>query len=728
MMPIQHDAMQCGIACLSIICRLFGKNISIKSIESICSFSKEGLSFHAISSAALSLGLNTKSYKLTLYSLLKKELPAILHWDLNHFVVLQKISKNGNYFHIIDPKKGKVKYTKDEFLNHWGSIRDYKNQNIIGFAMVFEKTVKFDNLKVDKKNWILERNFILKYISKYKKYIIHIILNLLVACFLQLIFPFLTQSIVDLGIRHEDISLIWLILLGEFMIVAGRTFTDFIRHRLLLHVSMRINVSMISDFFMKLLNLPMAFFDSRITGDIIQRVSDHGRVQSFLSTQFLNIIFSVLSVLIFSIVLLLYDYLIFLIFFIGSIIYCTWISLFLAKRRSLDFDLFECQSNNQNITYELITSMQEIKQQRCEKRKREEWENIQSDLFNIQLKSLKLQQTQEAGSVFINEIKNIIITVLAAGAVINGQISLGAMLAIQFIIGQLNAPVQQFMGFIYGIQDMRLSLERINDIHSRENENSTIRINKNIEASHKIVLSNVSFKYDNHSPFFNLKNISFEIPEKSITAIVGASGSGKSTLIKILLGYYPSSEGEVILGDKNFNTIDLLSWRDRCGVVLQDGVIFSESIAKNIAVGNEPINLKKLEDSARIACIHDFIMSLPLGYETKVGRNGKGLSQGQKQRILIARAVYRNPDYIFLDEATNSLDAKNEVQIVKNLRKFYNGRTVVIVAHRLSTVKEADNIIVLENGEITEQGTHLELVQKKNVYWNLIKNQLELNQ
>lgn len=462
---------------------------------------KEGLSFHAIASAAFSLGLTSKSYKLTIDSLLNKQLPAILHWDLNHFVVLQKISRKGLYIHIIDPKKGKVKYTKEEFLNHWASIRDSQNQNIIGFAMFFEKTAKFDNLKEDKKNWRHERTFILKYISKYKKYIFHVILNLLVACILQLIFPFLTQSTVDLGIRHEDISLIWLILLGEFMIVAGKTLTDFIRHRLLLHVSMRINVSMISDFFLKLLNLPMAFFDSRFTGDILQRVADHGRVQSFLTSQFLNIIFSLLSILVFSIVLLLYNYLIFLIFFIGSSIYCIWISLFLAKRRSLDYDLFECQSNNQNVTYELITSMQEIKPQRCEKRKREEWENIQSDLFSVQLNSLKLQQTQEAGSVFINEIKNIIITVLAAGAVINGQISLGAMLAIQFIIGQFNAPVQQLMNFIYGIQDMRLSLERINDIHSRDNENTTIRINKHIEASHKIVLSNVSVKYDNHSPF-----------------------------------------------------------------------------------------------------------------------------------------------------------------------------------------------------------------------------------
>ena len=538
--------------------------------------------------------------------------------------------------------------------------------------------------------------------------------------------PFLTQAIVDLGIRHEDIGLIWLILLGELMIVIGRTATDFIRRWLLLHISMRINISLVSDFFIKLLKLPMSFFDTKLMGDLLQRIGDHTRVQNFLTGQVLNIIFTFLSFIIFGIVLFVYNPLVFGVFAIGSVSYGFWITSFLRKRKVLDYDLFEKQATNQNNTYQFINSMQEIKLQDCEQRRRWEWEDTQADLFYVQMKSLKLQQTQEAGSIFINEVKNIIITVLAATSVINGQMTLGAMLAVQYIIGQLNSPVEQLMSFIYSLQDVKISLERINEIHEGKNEETTDNQITKFESNKSINLENVDFKYDPHALKKTIEGVSFNIPEAKVTAIVGASGSGKTTLIKLMLGYYPVMSGSISIAERNINEYNLKWWRRHCGVVMQDGVIFSESIARNIAVDDSEIDVERLEKAAKIANIHDYIMGLPLKYNTQIGRDGIGLSQGQKQRILIARAVYKNPDFIFLDEATNALDAKNERAIVENLDEFYKGRTVIVVAHRLSTVKNADQIIVLDGGKVVESGNHSTLINKKGAYYNLIKNQLEL--
>ena len=538
--------------------------------------------------------------------------------------------------------------------------------------------------------------------------------------------PFLTQAIVDIGIKHNDIKFIWLVLLGELMIVIGRTATDFIRRWLLLHISMRINISLVSDFFIKLLKLPMAFFDTKLMGDLLQRIEDHSRVQNFLTGQVLNVVFTFLSFIIFGVVLFIYNKIIFGVFIIGSIIYGLWISLFLRRRKVLDYEIFEQQAINQNKTYQFITSMQEIKLQDCEQRRRWEWEDTQADLFGVQMKSLKLQQTQEAGSIFINEVKNILITVLAATAVINGQITLGAMLAIQYIVGQLNSPVEQFMSFIYSLQDVKISLERINEIHEGKNEESTENQAKQFAAEKVIKIENIDFKYDIHALKKTLDSVSFNIPEGKVTAIVGASGSGKTTLIKLMLGYYPVMSGSITIAGRNINEYNLKWWRRHCGVVMQDGVIFSESIARNIAVDDGDVDVMRLERAARIANIHDYVMGLPLKYNTIIGRDGIGLSQGQKQRILIARAVYKNPDFIFLDEATNALDAKNEKTIVENLDKFYQGRTVVVVAHRLSTVKNADQIIVVDGGKIVETGNHASLIKKRGAYFNLVKNQLEL--
>lgn len=561
---------------------------------------------------------------------------------------------------------------------------------------------------------------------EYRKYFFQILLGLVLGCVLQLIMPFLMQGIVDLGIRHRDVGLIWMILLGEMMIVTGRTATDFIRRWLLLHISMRINISIVSDFFIKLLKLPMSFFDTKLMGDLLQRIGDHSRVQNFLTGQVLNIVFTVLSFMIFGIVLFVYNKLIFCVFVAGSIIYGLWISSFLQRRKVLDYEIFEQQAINQNKTYQFITSMQEIKLQDCERRRRWEWEDTQADLFRIQMKSLKLQQTQEAGSIFINEVKNILITVFAATAVINGQITLGAMLAIQYIVGQLNSPVEQFMSFIYSLQDVRISLERINEIHKGENEETNENQAMAFGAEKSIKINGIDFKYDPHAVKKTLDGVSLFIPEGKVTAIVGASGSGKTTLIKLMLGYYPVMAGAISIAGRNINEYNLKWWRRHCGVVMQDGVIFSESIARNIAVDDGEIDMERLERAARIANIHDYVMGLPLRYNTNIGRDGVGLSQGQKQRILIARAVYKNPDFIFLDEATNALDAKNERAIVESLDEFYKGRTVVVVAHRLSTVRHADQIIVVDGGKIVETGTHTSLIERRGAYYNLVKNQIEL--
>ncbi len=569
-------------------------------------------------------------------------------------------------------------------------------------------------------------NFLLGYILQYRKYFIQIILGLLLGCLLQLIMPFLTQAIVDIGIKHNDIKFIWLVLLGELMIVTGRTATDFIRRWLLLHISMRINISLVSDFFIKLLKLPMAFFDTKLMGDLLQRIEDHSRVQNFLTGQVLNVVFTFLSFIIFGLVLFIYNKIIFGVFIMGSVVYGLWISSFLRRRKVLDYELFEQQAINQNKTYQFITSIQEIKLQDCEQRRRWEWEDAQADLFGVQMKSLKLQQTQEAGSIFINEVKNIMITVLAATAVINGQITLGAMLAIQYIVGQLNSPVEQTMSFIYSLQDVKISLERINEIHEGKNEESKENQAKTFDSEKSIKIENIDFKYDPHALKKTLDGVSFDIPKGKVTAIVGASGSGKTTLIKLMLGYYPVISGSIFIAGRNINEYNLMWWRRHCGVVMQDGVIFSESIARNIAVDDGEIDVKRLEQAARIANIHSYVTGLPLKYETIIGRDGVGLSQGQKQRILIARAVYKNPDFIFLDEATNALDAKNERAIVENLDAFYKGRTVVVVAHRLSTVKNADQIIVVDGGKVVEIGNHTSLIEKKGAYYNLVKNQLEL--
>lgn len=723
----QHDSMQCGIACLQMVCKYFGREYSLDSLSKICFATTEGVSMLGINEAAKKIGLHTLCAKVTTKELGELLLPAILHWNQNHFVVLYKV-KRGKKFYIADPGKGLVTYNLQEFKKHWVGVCG-KGEDT-GIAMFLETTPAFFSYQMDGELNVKEKRsfkFLLSYIIKHRKSFGWIVLGLMLGSLMQLVLPFLTQSIVDVGIKKKDIDFIWLVLIGQLMLTVSRTVIDFVRRWILLRISLRITLSLVSDFFIKLLKLPMSFFDTKLMGDLMQRMGDHSRVNNFLTQQTLNVTFAMLTFLVFSVILFIYNKVVFAIFLLGSIFYGMWMALFLKRRKVLDYELFEQQAINNNKTYEFITSMQEIKLQDCEQRRRWEWENTQKNLFGVQMKSLKLQQTQEAGSIFINEMKNIIITVVAASAVIHEQMTLGMMLAVQYIIGQLNSPVEQLMNFFYSLQDVKISLERINEIHQMDDENGKKGLQTSVEnIAQGIDISNIMFKYDPQALRKTLDGVNLHISQGKVTAIVGASGSGKTTLIRLMLGYYPVLQGNILIGGTDINHLNKKWWRRQCGVVMQDGVIFSESIARNIAVDDGDIDEERLQQAAEIACIKDYIMALPLKFNTKIGRDGIGLSQGQKQRILIARAVYKNPDYIFLDEATNSLDANNERSIVENLDKFYQGKTVVIVAHRLSTVRNADQIVVIDHGKVMEVGNHESLTAKRGAYYQLVKNQLEL--
>jgi ATP-binding cassette subfamily B protein len=727
----QPDSKDCGPSCLSMISLFYGRYYEIETFRTDMSIGYTGVSLLGISKAAEKIGFRTIGGRFTFDKLAEKALfPCIVHWNQDHFVVVYKIKKKRNgdcTIHVADPGKGLLKYNIEEFLNHWISTRTNGTEK--GVALLLEPTAQFYEQEGEEKNRSKNKiKFLSKYFMQYKSFFWQLILGLLVSCLLQMIFPFLTQTIVDAGIANQNIGFVWLILMAQLMLLLGRTSIDFIRRKILLHISTRINISLISDFFIKLMKLPMSFFDTKLLGDLLQRIEDHSRIERFLTAQTLNLLFSLFSFIVFGIVLLIYNIKIFVVFIVGSIIYGIWILFFLKKRRLLDYKYFEHQAHNRTKIYQLINGMQEIKLQGCEQYKRWEWEDTQADLFDVNLQTLSLQQTQEAGSIAINEIKNILITVFAATAVIQGNLTLGMMLSVQYIIGQLNSPVEQIMNFIYQWQDVSISLERMNEIHERkneENENKTI-LSLSGTTDKTIHIQNLMFQYEGHFSKKILNNINMEIPEGKVTAIVGASGSGKTTLVKLLLGHYSPIEGEITIGGQTLEKFNLTWWRSQCGAVMQDGYIFSESIARNIAVSDEKIDTDRLRHAAEVANIDSFITQLPLSYNTKVGQEGQGISQGQRQRLLIARAVYKNPQFLFFDEATNALDANNEKIIIENLVKFYEGKTVIIVAHRLSTVKNADQIIVLDNGKVVEKGNHETLTRLKGKYYELVKNQLEL--
>ncbi len=684
----QVDTKDCGPTCLKIIAKHYKKTISIQQLRTASETTRSGTSLLGLSEASEKIGLRSLGVKVSLLRLLEVPVPCILHWNENHFAVLYKVKKD--IFFISDPAHGLLKYNKDEFLKHWiGNNATEKTEE--GIALLLEPTAKFYDLDFSKDKAKFGFKFLSKYVFKYKRFLWQLVIGLIAASLLQLIFPFLTQSIVDVGIKNQDIHFIYLILIAQLSLFIGRTAIEVIRSWILLHLSTRINISLVSDFFIKLMNLPIAFFDTRMTGDILQRINDHKRIERILTTSSLSVLFSMVNLIVFSFVLAYYNLMLFGIFLIGSLFYFLWIIIFLKKRRDLDYKRFSQVSQEQSKVIELINGMQEIKLHNAEKQKRWSWEFLQARLFKISIEGLALEQYQSVGSGFINETKNIFITVLSAKLVIDGDITLGMMLAISYIVGQLNAPIAQLINFIREVQDAKISLERLSEIHNKDDEEQQgdEKIT-DLPLDANIALSKVSFRYIGSDQLV-LKDLDLEIPSNKVTAIVGVSGSGKTTLMKLLLKFYEPNSGHIKMGNYDLQNISQKTWRSQCGVVMQEGYIFSDTIANNIAVGEDYVDKTKLAHAVDVANIKEFIESLPLSYNTKIGMEGVGISTGQKQRLLIARAVYKNPNFLFFDEATSALDANNEKVIMEKLNTFFENKTVVVIAHRLSTVKKCSS-------------------------------------
>ncbi|WP_019990228.1 peptidase domain-containing ABC transporter [Rudanella lutea] len=786
----QLDQMDCGPTCLRMVAKHYGRSYTVQSLREKAQIGKDGVSLLGIAEAAEAIGFRSMGVKLSFEKLAHEvPLPCIVHWQKNHFVVVHAIKGTGKSWLgaikggrnvpksgadignvqqtpfapslqigaeqiiippvqrppmptpptppvarkgtvcVADPAKGLVTYSAEEFCRGWLSARtlgDDSQGREEGVVLLLEPTPAFYEQE-DEPTSGYGFGRVLGYLWQYKPLLAQLVLALAVGSGLQLLFPFLTQSVVDIGVNTQNLPFVYLVLGAQLMLMVGRLSVEFIRSWILLHISTRVNLNILSDFLIKLMRLPVTFFDSKNFGDIMQRIGDHHRIEAFLTGQTLTVLFSLVNLVIFGVVLALYNLTIFGIFMGASALYVAWVLLFLRQRRKLDFRRFDVSAKNQSSLAQLIQGMQEIKLAGAERPMRWAWERLQVRLFRLQMRGLALSQIQTGGAFAINEGKNILITFLAAQAVISGQLTLGAMLAVQYIIGQMNSPVEQLVGFTQGLQDAKISLERLNEIHTLPDEEPADRPHiDSLPVNKALQLRQVSFTYVGAGNEPVLRNINLLIPEGRTTAIVGMSGSGKTTLLKLLLKFYEPGKGEIRLGEAALRNVGHAMWRTQCGVVMQDGFIFSDTIARNIAVGVDRIDARRLDHAVRVANLREFVDSLPSGYHTKIGVEGNGISQGQRQRILIARAVYKDPQYIFFDEATNALDANNEAIIMRNLDDFFVGRTVVIVAHRLSTVCHADQIVVLDKGEITEVGTHTELVARRGDYWQLVRNQLEL--
>jgi ATP-binding cassette subfamily B protein len=718
----QLDAMDCGPTCLRMVARHYGKHFTLQTLREKSHLNKEGVSMLGIARAAEAIGFQTMGVSLS-WERLKAEapLPVIVHWQQNHFVVVYRIRKERVF--VSDPAFGQTVYSKEEFLKGWISTR--KDGEAKGSVLLLEPTPDFLNQEDEpvKKTGF---SYLYRYLAPYRRYVYHLILGLILGSIIQFLLPFLFQSIVDFGITNQDLSFIYLVLLFQFVLILSQMGIDFIRRWILLHLSTRINISLISDFLVKMMKLPVGFFDTKLTGDILQRVGDHRRIESFITTSSLTILFSMVNLLVFAVILAIYSLKILVIFLAGALLYFLWISIFMKRRRSLDHKYFAKQAENQSKLIQIIHGIREIKLNNAERTNQWEWKDIQAALFRVNMKSLSLNQNQEAGGVFINETKNILINVVAAIAVLNGQMTLGMLLAVSYILGQLNGPIEQMISFLHRAQDAKISLERLGEIHDLEDEFQKQTGVTVLPAIDRVSVSGLEFSYPGALSRNVLEGINLTLKKDTVTAVVGVSGSGKTTLVKLLLGFYPPASGEIRVGDMNIQMMSPDLWRSHCGVVMQDGFIFSDTIAKNIALGVETIKPEQLLYAARMACIDDFIDQLPLGYNTRIGQEGLTLSGGEQQRILIARAIYKSPMFLFLDEGTSALDANNERRIMENLQLVFKGKTVLIVAHRLSTVKDADQIIVLDKGRIVEEGKHNSLIARKGHYFNLVRNQLEL--
>ncbi|TGE23989.1 peptidase domain-containing ABC transporter [Hymenobacter aquaticus] len=750
----QLDQKDCGPACLRMVAKHYGRTFSAQTLREKARISKEGVSLLGLADAAEAIGFRALGAQISFEQLVEDApLPCIVHWRQQHFVVVYEAKKArrpwasrlpfrtaeaeageaaGQYrsVRIADPNIGLITCPVDDFRQHW--LTPQPGSEDTGVVLMLEPTEALHEQEAER-NTAYSAEKILAYLWTYKRLLLQLLISILVGSGLQLLMPFLTQSVVDVGINTQNVPFLYLILAGQFLLMVGRLVNDFIKGWILLYISVRVNISILSDFFIKLMRLPVAFFDTKHFGDLLQRVNDHHRIEAFLTGQTVNVVFSCISLVIFSGALAIYSLPIFTVFILGSLLYFGWIMLFLAKRKSLDYKRFDVSARDQSMMVQLLQGMQEIKLAGAERPMRWAWERIQARLYKLQMSSLALNQYQQTGAVLLNDGKNIIILFMAAQAVVNGQLTLGQMLALQYIVGQLSSPIEQLIGFVQGFQDARISLERLNEIHAVADEESADVLPAPLtpgstwrEAhANSLQFNHVSFQYLVGEPILN--QINLLIPGGKTTAIVGMSGSGKTTLLKMLLRFHDPSSGEIRLGNGALRSVSHSQWRSQCGVVMQDGFLFSDTIARNIAVGVDHIEIERLEHAVHVANLRDFIQTLPLGYHTTIGAEGNGISQGQRQRILIARAVYKDPQFIFLDEATNALDANNEAVIVERLNEFFRGRTVVVIAHRLSTVMHADQIVVLDKGSIVEAGTHAQLVATRGSYWELVKNQLELS-
>lgn len=718
--------MDCGPACLRMIAAYYKKDLPLTDLRERCRIGKEGVSLLGISEAAESIGFRTQAVRLDFDTLVREApLPSILHWKQKHFVVLYHAGRKK--LHLADPAKGLLSLSPHSFREHWISGEEE------GIALLISPSPEFYEKEEDglKDAGSKDLRLMLHYLKPYRKLIVQLFTGLAVGSLLQLLLPFLTQTVVDTGISTGDLSFVSILLLAQLALVAGRLAVEFVRSWILLHISTRINISILTDFLIRLMKLPVPFFDTRHTGDILQRMNDHSRIESFLTGTSLSTLFALVNLLVFSVVLAVFNTSVFTVFFVSSLLYAGWILMLLRRKRQLDHQRFALASREQSAAIQLVQGMQEIKLNGVENSMRWGWERLQARLFRLSNKSLSLNQWQQVGALIINESKNIFITFLSARAVIEGQMSLGAMLAVQYMIGQLNSPVEQMIGLAQSWQQARISLGRLKEIQEQEAEEKEDTEDLDgfshlFNTTTTLRFQNLSFTYPGAGNEPVLKDINLSLPIGKTTAIVGTSGSGKTTLLKLLLKFYEPQAGSIYFGPVPLSSISHRSWRRHCGVVMQESFIFSDTIARNIAVGEAPIDRERLHHAVTVAQALEFIQNLPLGFNTRIGSEGTGLSMGQRQRLLIARAVYRDPQFIFFDEATNSLDANNETAIVHNLREFFSNRTVLIVAHRLSTVRHADQIIVLHKGVVTETGTHEELVSLKKDYYTLVKNQLEL--
>lgn len=723
----QFDEMDCGPACLQMIASFFGKEYSLRYLREQCYLTKDGVSLLGISQAAETIGIESISVKLGMDTLLKEKfVPIVLHWNENHFVVLYQIKKTwrGQYlFKIADPRYGLITLTQTIFEQSW------TGGNGKGIALILNPTDPFYTQQEDKKPIkTAPIKTLYKYFQPYKVDLIHLCIGLLGGSLITLIFPFLTQLLIDKGVAFKSLNIIFLILLGQLFLFLGASFIEIIRNWVLLHIGTRTNITILSSFLTKLTQLPLSFFDSKRIGDFMQRIEDHNRIEDFLTSQSLFTFFSLINFIVFLAVLAYYSVWIILVYLLLTLVAVGWMFLFYKQRRLLDFTNFAYKSENQSSILELLNGMQEIKLNNFEAYKQNEWEDIQIKLFINNMSILRIDQYQLVGYNFINQFKNIVVTFIAAQQVILGNISLGAMLSITYIVGQMNSPIEQLITFFRSLQDTQLSLERLDEINQKQNEEQAEHLTQlPVNTAQKgIQITDLSFRYEGPQSPAVLQDLNLFIPEGNVTAIVGASGSGKTTLMKLLLKFYPINHGKITINGSSLEELSPKWWRQNCGTVLQDGFIFSDTIARNIATNELDMDEQKLEHAIKMANLESYIEKLPLGVLTKIGANASGLSGGEKQRILIARAIYKNPMYLFFDEATSALDADNEKVIMNNLNQFFQKKTVFIIAHRLSTVKNAQQIIVLNKGEIVEQGNHQELVQLKGHYFHLVKNQLEL--